>query len=169
MQYTNNVFSLLSDITVPFAISDVSKEVSLKVILFNKNQLQLQQQVQQEEQATSIKVPQMILRMDKNDYGQFETSVSLKAVVKALYAGKSLSKGDSDAAKQLHDNLKQNLKCLHFVFETDGKCLRTDRYWSVKQTANCLGPVAAHALGGLQQVNERNVESEVQEMLKPLQ
>ena len=60
------------------------------------------------------------------------------------------------------------MKSIHFVFETDNKCIRTDRFWSVKQTATCLGPLAFHALGGLKQVNERNVESEVQQLMKPL-
>ena len=157
-------FHLLSDVTIPFSISDCSKDVSLKIILFNKNQMaQLQ-----DEQPASIKIPQMIVRMNKNSCGQFEATVSLKAIVKALYASKTSGKKgnheeerECDYERQMYESLMQSLKSIHFVFETDNKCIRTDRFWSVKQTTNCLGPVAFHALGGLKQVNERNVESEV--------
>lgn len=124
----------------------------------------------------------MILRMNKNSYGQFETSVSLKAVVKVLYgesaklatASKRVESEEEqrecDYERQLYESLKYGLKSLHFVFVTqEGNCLRTDRFWSIKQTASCLGPVAVHALGGLKQVNERNIEAEVMQMMKPLQ
>ena len=151
MQQFADTFSFFTDVQIPFAISDDSKDVSLKIILFNKNQ----QLAAEDEQANSIKIPSMILRMEKDTYGQFETSVSLKSVVKALYAnnqkmGKKSQKEEARECyqeRQLYENLKQNFKCLHFVFETDDKCLRTDRYYSMKQTANCLGPIAAHALG----------------------
>lgn len=166
-----NLVHLFSDVTIPFQISDGSKDVSLKIILFNKNQLTHFQ----EEQPSAIKIPQMIIRMNKNSYGQFEADVSLKAVVKALYSNKISAKKanqeeerEGDCERQMYESLKQSMKSIHFIFETDHKCLRTDRFWSIKQTANCLGPVAFHALGGLKQVNERNVELEVQQMMMPL-
>ena len=100
-QMLTNHFDLLSsDVTILFSISDGSKDVSLKIILFNKNQMT---QVPQEEQPASIKIPQMIVRMNKSSYGQFEAAVSLKAIVKGLYSNQKISgkKGNHEERKRM--------------------------------------------------------------------
>ena len=115
--------------------------------------------------------------MEKNSYGQYSTTFSLKNFAQRVYRWSLLANHneakeefrEQEEDEQLLDMLKSQLKTLHFVFESDST-LRLDRSWSVVQAQNCLCQAKnGQVLGKLKQINERNMEAEIEEMLAPLQ
>lgn len=112
--------------------------------------------------------------MKNKEFGDFETSINLKQIIKAFYGNKNSNKKENQEEerecnyeKQLYESL-QGFKHIHYVFEADNKVLKADRFQTKKPTSNCLGPIAYKVLGKLPEVNERNVEMEVHEVMRPL-
>lgn len=162
--------TISDEVELHFCTNSGSTQMSLMIFLFGKNQL-----AQSSEQHNAT-LPGLTIPMKNNGFGEFEATVSMKQIIKAFFGGSSTSQKKRETQeeerecnyeRQLYESL-QNFENIHYVFEADNKQLQTDRFQTQKQTANCLGPIAFRALGRLDKVNERNIECEVQEAMKPL-
>jgi len=89
--------------------------MSLVVFLFNKNQLS-QQSSSTEQQQQTVNTPKLTIPMQNMGYGEFETTVNLKQIVKAFYGSKTNSKKrerqEEERECQYERQLLENLKGL---------------------------------------------------------
>ena len=141
----------------------VGKNAFVKILFVNK------QIIKQKGQLDSVRVYEIIERLNKSYDGFFQIELSLKNLICQILAINNIQTDykDEDQLRNLYYGIINQIQSINFIYEVDQQ-LRIDKCETIVRARDFLGVVAASALGNFKNVNHINIEEEVKIMLKPL-